>query len=374
LLLFMSLTYQYLVGGAKLTLTLENYPLKLKSTFGTSHSSTDFRLNGLCCIKINNEWIGWGECGLPPKKADVYFADFDDVKTYFVAFNQKLRSVIEQHDSATYNPFESVPAEFCHAAKTVDGPHSELIRTLFRALDECDLNKEHFSRPPRNALESAIFDLWGKLTRRPTHSLLGVPPIPKRCFYTAALNDNLDLIAEATKFGMNFTDNIKIKVNRDVTKGKAILSRLKRLFEVEECRPNYIWSIDANADWTPTIAMHYLHEVILPHNTRHQICMVEQPFPPHLKNEEMLQWKKVRDEYNKHQILIFADESIHTAEDVHRFGDIVDGVNVKLDKTGGYREALKTIHAAKQRGLQVTFPNHSLIHYNMPALGRFGLE
>jgi L-alanine-DL-glutamate epimerase-like enolase superfamily enzyme len=26
---------------------------------------------------------------------------------------------------------------------------------------------------------------------------------------------------------------------------------------------------------------------------------------------------------------------------------------VKLDKTGGYREALKTIHAAKQRGLQI---------------------
>jgi hypothetical protein len=118
LLLFMSLTYQYLVGGAKLTLTLENYPLKLKSTFGTSHSSTDFRLNGLCCIKINNEWIGWGECGLPPKKADVYFADFDDVKTYFVAFNQKVQRFVLLRNQAEFFLFTNKDPRIFKTAKS----------------------------------------------------------------------------------------------------------------------------------------------------------------------------------------------------------------------------------------------------------------
>jgi hypothetical protein len=42
------------------------------------------------------------------------------------------------------------------------------------------------------------------------------------------------------------------------------------------------WSIDANSDWTPDIALKYLHDVLLPHNTDHRIYMVEQPFSPHL--------------------------------------------------------------------------------------------
>jgi hypothetical protein len=37
---------------------------------------------------------GWGECGLPPKKPGVYFANFEDVKKYFEAFNQKVKTLL----------------------------------------------------------------------------------------------------------------------------------------------------------------------------------------------------------------------------------------------------------------------------------------
>ena len=50
---------------------------------------------------------------------------------------------------------------------------------------------------------------------------------------------------------------------------------------------------------------------------------------------------------------LFVDEGCHLAPDVARLADRVDGVNVKLMKTGGPSEALRLIHAARAHGLSV---------------------
>lgn len=54
--------------------------LKLKSSFGTSHSSTTTRTNALIITTLETPekkvFEGYGEVGLPPKKAFCYLANY----------------------------------------------------------------------------------------------------------------------------------------------------------------------------------------------------------------------------------------------------------------------------------------------------------
>ncbi len=50
---------------------------------------------------------------------------------------------------------------------------------------------------------------------------------------------------------------------------------------------------------------------------------------------------------------IFADESCQRPADVLRLRGFVDGVNIKLEKCGGVRQALRMIALARELGLQV---------------------
>ena len=50
---------------------------------------------------------------------------------------------------------------------------------------------------------------------------------------------------------------------------------------------------------------------------------------------------------------LFADESCLRAADIPRIAGAYHGVNVKLDKAGGLREALRMIHVARACGLKI---------------------
>ena len=52
-------------------------------------------------------------------------------------------------------------------------------------------------------------------------------------------------------------------------------------------------------------------------------------------------------------IPVYADESCHRLGDIANLAGRVDGVNLKLMKTGGIREMLRMIHAARSHGLGV---------------------
>lgn len=52
-------------------------------------------------------------------------------------------------------------------------------------------------------------------------------------------------------------------------------------------------------------------------------------------------------------VAVIADESCHSAADVSRLAERYDGVNLKLGKTGGLREALAARETARAEGLQV---------------------
>jgi muconate cycloisomerase len=61
----------------------------------------------------------------------------------------------------------------------------------------------------------------------------------------------------------------------------------------------------------------------------------------------------------KSSLPIFVDESCFSSRDVPRLANWVNGINIKIMKTGGLTEALRTIHTAKACGLQIMFGCYS---------------
>ena len=99
--------------------------------------------------------------------------------------------------------------------------------------------------------------------------------------------------------------------------------------------------VDANAAWSAADAVRVLHEI-----APLGIELVEQP----VAREDLdgLRWVRERS-----PIPVFADESCHRLADVGNLAGRCDGVNLKIMKTGGLREALRMIHAARAHGMQV---------------------
>ncbi len=73
---------------------------------------------------------------------------------------------------------------------------------------------------------------------------------------------------------------------------------------------------------------------------------IEQPLP----EEDLDGLRRIRE---VSPIPIFADEPVRTARDIPRLAGCVDGVNIKVMKAGGLREALRMIAVARAHGLQV---------------------
>jgi L-alanine-DL-glutamate epimerase-like enolase superfamily enzyme len=74
--------------------------------------------------------------------------------------------------------------------------------------------------------------------------------------------------------------------------------------------------------------------------------ILEQPVPAH----DLEGLRYVRD---RSPLPVIADESCVTASDIPRLIGAVDGINIKLSKCGGLREALRMIATARAHSLRV---------------------
>ena len=99
--------------------------------------------------------------------------------------------------------------------------------------------------------------------------------------------------------------------------------------------------IDANAGWTADQAVEMVERL-----SEFDVELVEQPLPPGSPGD----WRRVREAAS---MPVFADESVLVSPDVPALAGLVDGVNVKLMKCGGIREALRLIHTARAHGMAV---------------------
>ena len=100
--------------------------------------------------------------------------------------------------------------------------------------------------------------------------------------------------------------------------------------------------VDANEGWTLESARELMPELI-----RLGVEFVEQPFPA----ADLDSFRALRELHPRLPVVV--DEGCHDLRDVAPAAAYADGINVKLAKSGGVREAVRMIHAARALGLRV---------------------
>lgn len=187
------------------------------------------------------------------------------------------------------------------------------------------------SRAARAAIDIALHDLVGKALNQPLYRIFGLDPsrIPKTS-YTIAIDEPAIMAERARQSGWPI-----IKIKLGTPDDLAIVAAIRNATEAR-------LRVDANAGWSREQAAS-----LIPRLTAFDIEIVEQPLP--VGDVEGLRWLRSQD----WGVPIFADESIKSARDVIAHAGAVDGVVIKLMKTGGLREALRAIHTARALDLQI---------------------
>lgn len=187
------------------------------------------------------------------------------------------------------------------------------------------------SQAARAAIDLALHDAWGKRIGQPLYRLLGLAPTraPLTSF-TIAMDEPALMAQRARESGLPI---LKIKVGS--ANDEAMLAAIRGV-------TNARLRVDANAGWTRAQAA-----AMIPRLAQYDLELIEQPLP--VDDIEGLRWLRAQ----KFGVPIFADEPIKTARDVAAYAGAVDGVVIKLMKTGGIREALRAIHTARALDLRV---------------------
>jgi len=198
---------------------------------------------------------------------------------------------------------------------------------------EAELNRAiRGNAAAKAAVSAALHDLAGKRLGVPVYRLLGLnparAPLTSFTIAIAGAEEVRRKVREAASYPV-----LKIKLGSD--HDEEILRIIR------EEAPNAIVRVDANAAWTPKHTLRMMDCLVA-----HRVEFVEQPLPPH--DLEGLRFVRERS-----PLPIIADESCLVAADVARLAGIVDGINIKLAKCGGLREAIKMAATARAHGMLV---------------------
>ncbi len=181
----------------------------------------------------------------------------------------------------------------------------------------------------RCAIDCALWDLQAKRTGKPVWQLAGLPaPKPFETAITVSLAEPAAMV-DAAKAAPGKLLKLKLGGTED----------LARIEAVHAARPDARLILDANEglapDTFPAIALSA---------ARLGVVLIEQPFPAG-KDAALIG--------RPGPVAVCADESAHTSADIQTLAKSYDAVNVKLDKTGGFTEALAMVRAARQSGMGV---------------------
>ncbi|MEA5618516.1 dipeptide epimerase [Cronbergia sp. UHCC 0137] len=210
---------------------------------------------------------------------------------------------------------------------------------------ETVLTQNQIPSAVRAALDIALHDWLGKRVGLPLWKMWGLNPqkiVPTSV--TIGINSPEKARARVRDW-LEFMDVHLLKVKLGNPEG--IEADKKMLLAVQAEAPGSQVFVDANGGWslTDAIAMcNWLADL--------GIQYVEQPLPR--GQESSLATLK------QHSPLpIFVDESCFTSADIPQLAQFVDGINIKLMKSGGLTEALRMVHTAKAHKLQVMFGCYS---------------
>ena len=182
----------------------------------------------------------------------------------------------------------------------------------------------------RAALDAALHDWIGRRLGVPVWRLLGLSRVGPVTSYTIGI-DTLEGTRERARGARRFRA-LKVKVG-----GAEDLARL----EVVRSESDAPLRVDANEGWTLEQARE-----LVPALVELGVELIEQPF----QAEDLDSFRALRELQPRPPVVV--DEGCHDLSDVAGCASYADGINVKLAKCGGVREAIRMVHAARALGLR----------------------
>ena len=275
------------------------YELQLRHTFTVATSSRT-TTQGVQ-VEIEYEGLtGYGEASMPP-----YLQKELGTLESVQAFLKRVQDIIGEFD----DPFKL-----------------EEILARIDSMSESDA-------AAKAAVDIALHDLVGKMSGAPWYKIWGfdAAKAPSTTFTIGI--DTPEIVRAKTKECAEKFNILKVKLGRDND---------KEMIETIRSVTNLPIAIDANQGWKDKkYALDMIHWL----NER-GIVMIEQPMPKTQIDD--IAW------VTEHSPLpVFADESIQRLKDVAAQKGVFSGINIKLMKCTGMREAWKMLNLARSMDMKV---------------------
>jgi L-alanine-DL-glutamate epimerase-like enolase superfamily enzyme len=243
--------------------------------------------------------------------------------------------VVEVRHSGVSGFGEAAPVnrygESAESAQAYVDEHAELLDDDPFALEELMERLPAREFAARAAVDAALHDLQGKLLGQPVWRLLGLRRTGPPTSWTVWLGDPDDMARRAEK-ALDRFQRLKLKL------GGGDGTDVERVRAVRGVAGDLPLQVDVNEAWNLDEALE-----ALPRLAELGVEYCEQPLPagdaggPELKERSPLP--------------IYVDEDCHVLADVAACAARAHGINVKLAKSGGMREAVRMVHAARALGL-----------------------
>jgi L-alanine-DL-glutamate epimerase-like enolase superfamily enzyme len=183
----------------------------------------------------------------------------------------------------------------------------------------------------RAALSTALHDLVGRRLGLPLWKLWGLDPARAPLSTFTIGIDTAEVIRKKVREAEQYPV-LKVKLGLD--NDREILQAIRDVTDRE-------LRVDANCGWTRKQAVR-----MLPVLEEYGVTVLEQPLDPRDLEGLAAVARAAR-------IPVVVDESCLTAADIPRLVGLVDGINIKLAKTGSLREAIRMIAIARAHHLMV---------------------
>ncbi|HTL53710.1 MAG TPA: dipeptide epimerase [Planctomycetota bacterium] len=184
----------------------------------------------------------------------------------------------------------------------------------------------------RCAIDLALHDLMGKRLKQPLWKLWGLDPArtPRTSFTIgiAPIDEMVMKLLEVPEYPI-----IKIKV--------GFKGDLETVAALRKAAPKKVMRVDANCGWDLKTAVTTIRKL-----EKYDVEYVEQPLPARKLAQMTVLKRKVG-------LPLVADESCQTVADIPNLRAGFDGINIKLTKCGGLREAMRMIHTARACSLKI---------------------
>ncbi|OJV22812.1 MAG: dipeptide epimerase [Bacteroidetes bacterium 41-46] len=276
-------------GSKKMVLTFRSYDAQMRHVFTIANSSR----TTTPIVLTEIEWdgvVGYGEAAMPPYLGETQSSVIDFLKKVDLS---KFNSPFQIQDIMTY-------------------------------IDSIAIN----NTAAKAAVDIALHDLVGKIIGQPWWKIWGFnPDTTPNTSFTVGL-DTEEVVKEKTREASPYKV-IKVKLGRDEKTDKMMVNTIRSVTDTIIC-------VDANQGWKDK---HYALDMIHWLNERN-VNMIEQPMPKLLLDESA--WVTERS-----PLPVIADEACQRLTDIPKLKGAYHGVNIKLMKCTGMREAREMISLAK---------------------------